>query len=164
VSTNTSVLIGVYLECTMSKQQMLDSDPSPKCTKNVKHHVGYDAKFCSKCGASVERAPKMIDQFVSLHDILNGNIERHDIAEEVLDEVMSEFDPIMSEWVGNTKGNIDLVGYNMDRIEADHAGMHALPNLKHGYNAPSQDLIDKLIAVAGYTKVTIKYGALVEVA
>jgi hypothetical protein len=148
----------------MSKQQMLDGYPSPKCTKNVRHHVGYDAKFCPKCGSKIDRTPKMVDQFVSLHDILNGNIERHNIAKEVLDEVVSEFDPIISEWVGNTKGNIDLVGYYMDRIEADDEGMHVIPNLKHGYSVPPQDLIDKLTAVVGYTKVIVKYGALVEVA
>jgi hypothetical protein len=164
MGTSTSILVGVYLECTMSKQQRMDSDPTPVCSRNKKHGVSYAGKFCQTCGAKVDSTPKMVDQFISFHDILNGNVERQGSSEASTQEMLDEFDPLQGEWVGEYRDHIDLVGYYMDRIDADSEGTHPLTDLKHGYDEPPQELIDKLTALVGYTKVVVKYGVLVEVA
>lgn len=165
MSTNTSVLVGVYMVCEMSQAETLDNDPSPTCSKNAKHRVGYDDKFCPRCGAVIDRAPKKVMSHISLHDMLNGNVENPQLDDMPAKALLAHLDPIQGEWVGyRGKKGTELVGFNMVRIEADNEGVHSVDEMEHGFDRPTQEQIDLLKELVGYTSVVVKYGVLVEVA
>jgi hypothetical protein len=162
MSVSTSILVGTYLECTMAKQPV-DVD-MVRCGRNLKHHIRLGDKFCSTCGTAVQQTVRTEDRFVSLRDIAFEEMERQGGSVQDEKQVISMFDPYDPEWIGYTKDGVEIVGYKMDRIDADQAHVYPLRSVENGYDFPSHELIEKLTLVAGYTRVEVKCGVIVEIA
>jgi hypothetical protein len=167
MSTSTSVHVGVYLECMQVLVDRLNEDPDPSCSKDPRHNhtIHHNHKHCPACGAKVDRAPKVEKTFFSFWDLVNG-AKRLGGTKKDQDVVLDEFSFVSNESVGDETAGKDILLYvsGNEEIDADSEGMHVVPQLEHGFERPSQELIDQLQKVCGYTHVRVKYGVLVDVA
>lgn len=165
MSTNTTVHVGVYLECMQTLVARVNDDPDPVCPKDRKHNAYIERRHncCPQCGAPVDRSPKTENVFFGFMDLINGE-DRLGGTDEDLDEVVNAFSWIANDWVGDETPGKDILTFNSTTIDADDAGMHVVPEPDHGFARPSQELVDKLQKVCGYSMVRVKYGVLVSIA
>lgn len=160
MGTSTTVHIGCYLVCTMSVQQV--DVETHVCSHNGRHKVSESDRFCSKCGHAVVRQVSQQPTYQTIDDFFNGEVIAPESDLEFLHEAFS-FVP--SEWVGFNAEDKEIVLFDRSvvSIDGDCDGVHEIDWFETP-TRPTDDEIERLMSIVGYTDVQVKFGALVSIA
>lgn len=159
---STSVHVGCYLVCTMS--QVPVEEVTATCSHDSSHQVTESHAFCPTCGHPVEQRTVQTMEDQSLLDFF------HDVTKAPVVDLLflnSAFTPLIDECIGFDQPGCEVILYNngSESISADEEGIHELGRAAGLINQarPSQEEIERLMSIVGYTNVEVKYGVLIEV-
>lgn len=158
MGVSRTVHVGTYLVCHMAlvdKTERVD-----QCSKNKKHPVTGRDKFCSTCGNPVKRVDQVTKEYMSMHDIVRGEV----IVPEVDAAFLSDFEPLIGEFIGAHRAGVEIVSFDMTTVDADNEGIHKIDALTTGFKQPTEKQIVELMRIVGYKDVKIERGILIDIA
>ena len=163
---NTTVHVGYYV--VAKKLPVTSVSTQVQCSNVAKHKLSGSSSFCPHCGHKVWDVAVPKTEYVSLSKVQWG--VRGPVVEDIgsvdAEWLTKTFCHIPSVFIGfrNVDEEVLLICQFNNSIDADNEGVHALDR----NNVPSDQYItevcSKLQHLMQYSKVTMHYGVLVQLA